>query len=1303
MTLGTGCWYARLRWRFLCPILPPEPAEQAGRRCETEKASSMVAWLNPGVPDHPFQGTDRFRPIELIGRGGMGSVYRVHDVEMGRDVALKTLEYLDSNLLYYLKEEFRSLAGITHPNLVELYELVAQGEDCFFTMELLDGVHFIEHVRGPQGCAPLLTEPRSRMRLALVDGSEVPCREEDTSEGLPPAALERLSRTLPQLVHGLAALHAGGKIHRDIKPSNVVVTREGRLVILDFGLTIPYRQGSQWPPDREVVGTLPYMAPEQMRGGRLSPAADWYSVGVMLYEALTGSLPFTGSVPDVLRHKQQAYVRPPREFAPATPPALDALVMALLHPDPARRAGGDTILKALGSSPSELSEAVPPAKEAPFVGRAEELAALRAAFEDVKSGHAVLVRVEGASGMGKTELVQRFLSSLIETELDLVAFRGRCHPQESVPYKAFDSLVDELSRYLVSLHPYHLDAIAPAHGAALTRLFPVLGRVPALATSRGHAASAQDPQELRQRGFEAMRELAANIALFRLLVFWIDDLQWGDADSGLLLRELLRPEDAPPMLVILSYRSEDVDRSPILEAVASMARELPEGAARRIVLSPLDEGCSRALFSMVLASEGSAFEPLAARMAVESAGSPFFIGELARHLRAAPGAALDLHLSRVIQARVEQLTRRERCLLEIVSVAGGPIDRGVALRASGLGETGRPDAARLGQLSLLRFTELNGKLAVETYHDRIREALVADLPAEELRTCHRRLAEALLSLPSPDPEALVEHYLGAGDARAASHYALLAADRAAASLAFDRAAALYRKALTLDTHGEERWKVERKLGETLTNAGRGGEAAEAFMAAAATRAAQAHDDMQILTLERCAAEQYLHSGRIHEGMSLLRSVLVRVGVRLPDSSRRAFWSALFVRQRLLAQGVRVKRRSPDQVSAQALARLDTLWGVSTSLALINFTTADALGVKQLSAALKLGERSRMARALGYEASVEACFRWPLLRWHSERLLCLAEDLARETGDPYDRAWALASRAACSWFAASWAASVRFCDESAALLRERCQGIAWELAMLDAFALSALAQLGRVRELGERLARSMRDAERRGDLFAMSSCRLGQPSLSWLAADRAEEYDASLRTEDVELEWRLNPTQQYHRVISVVQTCLYMGEAERAWAYIEDAWPHLRGSKLLWVECIRVELCHLRARAALAAAACGPVHALRSREARLVRTALTEARRIERTALPHAAPLAALIRAAAARLGGDRDRAARALSAAVEGFARTEMALYREAARARLGALRGGAEGLALIEESRRFMAAEGIREPAAMIAMLAPG
>ncbi|MDI1443542.1 serine/threonine-protein kinase [Polyangium sp. 6x1] len=1261
----------------------------------------MVAWTPPGVSDRPFKGTPRFRPIELIGRGGMGSVYRVHDEEMGRDVALKTLESLDSNLLYYLKEEFRSLAGITHPNLVELYELVAQGEDCFFTMELLDGVDFIEHVRGVQESDPLVTEPMSRVRPVLLEDRDIPFPEEVLSADLTPAALERLARALPQLVHGLAALHAGGKIHRDIKPSNVVVTREGRVVILDFGLTIPYRKQSQWSPDKEIVGTIPYMAPEQMRGGRLSPAADWYSVGVMLYQVLTGVLPFTGSVADVLRHKQHANARPPRELAPATPPALDALVMALLHPDPARRAGGHTILEALGSA-SEPSEVTLPAKEAPFVGRAEELAALHAAFEDVKSGQAVLVRVEGASGMGKTELVQRFLSSL-EAELDLVAFRGRCHPQESVPYKAFDSLVDELSRYLVGLHPYHIDVIAPAHGAALMRLFPVLGRVPALATSRGHTALAQDPQELRHRGFEAMRELAANLALLRLLVFWIDDLQWGDADSALLLRELLRPEDAPPMLVILSYRSEDVERSPILEAVASMARELPKGAARSIVLAPLDEARSRELLSMLLASEGAAFEPFAARMVAESAGSPFFIGELARHLRAAPGAALDLRLSRVIQARVEHLTGRERCLLDIVSVAGGPIDRGVALRASGLGETGRPDVARLGQLSLLRFTELNGQLAVETYHDRIREALVADLPAEELRTCHRRLAEALLSLPSPDPEALVEHYLGAGDTREASHYALLAADRAAASLAFDRAAALYREALTLDNQGEERWKLQRKLGETLTNAGRGGEAAEAFMAAAAARAAQAHDDMQILTLERCAAEQYLHSGRIDEGMRLLRSVLVRVGVRMPDSSRRAFWSALFLRQWFLVHGVHVKRRSPDQVSAQALARLDTLWGVSTSLSLINFATADALGVKQLSAALQLGERSRVARALGYEASVEACFRWPLLRRHSERLLRLSEELARETGDPYDRAWALASRAACSWLSASWAESVRFCDEAAALLRERCQGIAWELAMLDAFALSALAQLGRVRELGERLARSMRDAERRGDLFAMNSCRLGQPCLSWLAADRATEYGASLRSGSVEQEWQINPTQQYHRVISVVQTCLYMGDAECAWAYIEAAWPHVRGANLLWVECICVELCHLRARAAIAAAARGPVHEPRSRAARLVRTALTEARRIERAALPHAAPLAALIRAAVARLEGDRDRAARALTAAMEGFARTEMALYREAARARLGALRGGAEGLALVEESRRWMAAEGIRDPAAMIAMLAPG
>src|SRR5262249_29329733 len=155
-------------------------------------------------------------------------------------------------------------------------------------------------------------------------------------------------------------------------------------------------------------------------------------------------------------------------------------------------------------------------------------------------------RIEGTSGIGKTELVRRFLASVRFLE-DTLVLEGRCHPLESVPYKAFDPIVDTLSGFLRRRDPAEGAELAPKHTAALLRLFPVLGRVPEL-TGTPEPPQALEPQLLRRQGFEAMCELLSNLARARRVIVWIDDLQWGDLDSALLLSELLRHAGAVPIL-----------------------------------------------------------------------------------------------------------------------------------------------------------------------------------------------------------------------------------------------------------------------------------------------------------------------------------------------------------------------------------------------------------------------------------------------------------------------------------------------------------------------------------------------------------------------------------------------------------------------------------------------------------------------------------------------------------------------------------------------------------------------------------
>jgi serine/threonine protein kinase len=276
----------------------------------------------------------------------MGVVYEVEDPDRSQKVALKTISNPDVEKVYRLKREFRALADLSHPNLVALYDLVVAEQACFFTMELLDGVDFISYVS--------THERKASDALALASTMHTPMHPMPTgelfargsgellTERLPsPCNFDRLRAVLPQLAQGLSALHAAGKIHRDVKPSNIQVTSDGRVVLLDFGLVseLDHRHGVD-----EIVGTVPYMAPEQCAGDvALTAAADWYAMGVVLFEALTGKLPFDGAPMRVLITKQTEQAPRASTYATNIPPDLDELCARLLERDPTERPTGHAL------------------------------------------------------------------------------------------------------------------------------------------------------------------------------------------------------------------------------------------------------------------------------------------------------------------------------------------------------------------------------------------------------------------------------------------------------------------------------------------------------------------------------------------------------------------------------------------------------------------------------------------------------------------------------------------------------------------------------------------------------------------------------------------------------------------------------------------------------------------------------------------------------------------------------------------------------------------------------------------------
>ncbi|HMG23428.1 MAG TPA: serine/threonine-protein kinase, partial [Kofleriaceae bacterium] len=399
----------------------------------------------------PVFGAGRFEVRGTLGAGGAGVVYRAFDRQLQREVALKLLRQASGRDLYRFKKEFRALADIVHPNLVALHELHAADGDWYFTMELVEGVSFIDWVRPSGESGP--GRPRTDIIAAPVD-------------------LVRLHGVLVQLVDALIALHRAGKLHRDLKPSNVLVTQTGRLTLLDFGLVATLAEGD---PERLAVGTPVYMSPEQAADQPLGEASDWYSLGAMLYEALLGRRPFEGESEQVMTRKQTEQPPTPRQLDTSVPPALSQLCMLLLQPSPAARPSGVEILEALGAAPSEVTRTIgrsyPPAM---FVGRTAEVEELRRALGDARRG-GVAILVRGRSGIGKTTLIWRFLRGLGDS---VFVLEGRCFEREAVPFKMLDGVVDSLAGAIVGLPLQIAEQLAPRDLGSLVRLFPVLRRVP---------------------------------------------------------------------------------------------------------------------------------------------------------------------------------------------------------------------------------------------------------------------------------------------------------------------------------------------------------------------------------------------------------------------------------------------------------------------------------------------------------------------------------------------------------------------------------------------------------------------------------------------------------------------------------------------------------------------------------------------------------------------------------------------------------------------------------------------------------
>jgi hypothetical protein len=392
-----------------------------------------------------------------------------------------------------------------------------------------------------------------------------------------------------------------------------------------------------------------------------------------------------------------------------------------------------------------------------------------------------------------------------------------------------------------------------------------------------------------------------------------------------------------------------------------------------------------------------------------------------------------------------------------------------------------------------------------------------------------------------------------------------------------------------------------------------------------------------------------------------------------------------------------RERAVDDVSPEDLRRIDLLWSASIGLSMIDPIQGAHLQTRNLLLALRTGEPVRIARSLAIEGAHLAVLGGRARR-RSTRLLDAADAIARRSSHPHLAGLVLLVRGTTAYFDERWKTCQSLCEQAERMFGNHCVGVWWERDTAQVQILSSLLHLGELAELSQRTPSIFREAQERGDLYALTTA-LGtfvRPFLA-MAADKPE--DAQLELSEVLKQWSHHGFHLQHAngIYRQVEIELYSGDSDAANRRAAQLWSAFAGSLLIRLRHLRILGHHLCARTALAAAQSSIEPKL------LLRTAERLAKRLEGERSSCASALRKLILAGIASTRDQQSVAVRELVDAADGFDAIDMRLFAAAARRRLGRLIGGDEGRTLVAQADAWMTGQMIQNPARMTAMLAPG
>lgn len=850
-------------------------------RCASQRIFGCVRALHFTKMHNPKLIGQRFEILSEIKKGGMGVVYKALDRENNQLVAIKKVRVADRQLIQSIRREVFALVRIRHPGVIAI---VAEGlEDGmpWYGMEFIEAETLQDYclahtasrlsIKGPIVAAEpqAYTAATSVTNVTAATGKPggmrpwtAPNGQTSVGDGtsthiLSAADLLVILTQVRRLCIPLSYIHGEGLIHLDLKPDNVLIRASGMPVILDFGLATILR--SQFSRDALAealpgAGTILYMAPEQIKGELVDARTDLYSLGCILYELLTGRVPFPGhsAAETAFGHINLKPARP-STFVGGLPPELDELVLRMLAKEPRERIGYaadvDRALERIGASGWDGS--LPSARGYVYrprlAGRHAELDKIRKVFDAAAQGESRILLLGGESGVGKTRLVSEFARIAEAAVANTQVYIGECRPQGG-PLHAFRRILQGIADHCRVANKEECRRILGERAATLARYLPDFQWF-----VEEDAKQTPDllPDAARQLLFQDFLSVLHALSRNHPNVIILDDIQWADELSLGFLDYILAQAEITPLrsVILATYRAEEMN--PFIERLATCAK------VTSISLGRLDMDAVGILLADMLALTKASSDVIEGLFR-HSEGNPLFLTEyllesVAAELiwRDADGVwhaqgdrdneinyarlPLPATVKDLIAFRLAGLSHEARRLAQFSAVLGaepnlevlymGYMDslssdlreeRAVAGEVPGPGPVARDGTAPPGKeraatlqesaffrgLDELRRRHILDEKAPTTIgftHSKVREAIYAQLENTARAALHLHAAKTLAAFLPTHPahvgSAIAEHYYAGGDDAAALPHALNAGDEARALYGHDEAERFYLRAL----------------------------------------------------------------------------------------------------------------------------------------------------------------------------------------------------------------------------------------------------------------------------------------------------------------------------------------------------------------------------------------------------------------------------------------------------------------------------------------------------------------------------